>query len=63
MLILTIQVWMGPSHNWDGINWVDAWHSVMTLNGWVLVLCGAGIELFSFSPRLPENKYLQREPS
>jgi hypothetical protein len=63
MLVLTIQYWMGPSHTWDGINWADTWHQVMTLIGWALLLFGSGIELFSFSPRSPEKKHLQRESS
>jgi len=56
MLILTIQVWMGPSHTWDGINWADARHSVMTWTGWVIVLLGAGIGFISSLTHLSEKK-------
>jgi len=62
MLIPTIQVWMGPSHTWDGINWADAWHSVMTWTGWVIVLLGAGIGFISSFTHLSEKKHMHREP-
>ncbi len=37
---LTIQLWMAPTHTWNGINYADAFHTTMTLTGAGLILIG-----------------------
>ncbi|MFC1669683.1 hypothetical protein ACFL20_04770 [Spirochaetota bacterium] len=43
ILCLTIHVWMGPTHTWGGINYADAFNTVMNFTGWGLVTFGTGI--------------------
>ena len=43
LLTLTVQVWAGPAHMFDGINYADAWHTQLTLVGWGLALAGVGL--------------------
>jgi hypothetical protein len=40
LLTLTVQVWAGPTHMFDGVNYADAWHTQLTLLGWALGLLG-----------------------
>lgn len=40
LLTLTVQVWAGPTHMMDGVNYADAWHTQLTLLGWALGLLG-----------------------
>jgi uncharacterized membrane protein (UPF0136 family) len=42
---LTIQLTMGNTHTWGGVNYADAFNAVMTLTGSALVLGGAGFLL------------------
>ena len=42
VLCLTIQIWMGPTHTFYGVNYADAFHNVMTISGWGLILIGLG---------------------
>jgi hypothetical protein len=39
-MVLTIQVWMGPTHTIGGVNYADVWHLQLQLIGWLLVLTG-----------------------
>jgi hypothetical protein len=43
LLTLTIQYSMGSTHTWDGVNYADAFNTVMTLSGAGLLLLGAGL--------------------
>jgi hypothetical protein len=40
LLALTIQFMMAPTHTFNGINYADAWHMVLTLTGLGLILAG-----------------------
>lgn len=40
ILCLTIQIWMGPTHTFSGVNYADAFHKGMTISGWGLILTG-----------------------
>ena len=42
-LILSIQVWMAPTHTFDGFNYGDAFHSQMVLVGGGLMAAGIGL--------------------
>lgn len=41
LAFLTVPLWAGPTHTWDGINYANAFHASLTPLG--LVLIGAGI--------------------
>lgn len=43
-LVLTIQFWMAPSHTMNGgINYGDAYHAIMAVSGFALVLLGISL--------------------
>jgi hypothetical protein len=62
LLTLTVQVWAGPTHMLDGVNYADAWHSQLTWLGWGLGLSGLGL-LFDRSFKKQAQKIItsQRE--
>lgn len=43
LMTLTIQYTMGSTHTWNGVNYADAFNTVMTITGVGLLLFGAGI--------------------
>lgn len=43
LLALTIQFTMGPTHTWDGVNYANAFYTVMTLAGSTLLILGIAI--------------------
>lgn len=45
ILILTVQLWAGPTHTLNGINYADVWHMQLTVAGWVASLAGSAILL------------------
>ena len=49
-MALTIQYWMGSTHTINGVNYADVWHLQLQLAGWILVV--AGISLMVWSARL-----------
>ncbi len=47
VLALTVHLWAGPTHTWNGVNWADAWRPTLTVTGWGLVLLGIGLLAWS----------------
>ena len=43
LLALSVQMWAGPAHIMDGINYADAFHNLMLITGSVLVLAVIGL--------------------
>lgn len=43
MLFLSVHMWAGPTHIFDGINLADAFHTSMMTVGGVLILLGIGL--------------------
>lgn len=43
LMTLTIQYTMGSTHTWNGINYANAFNTVMTITGATLLLFGAGM--------------------
>ncbi len=35
--ILTVQLWVGATHTWEGVNFADVWHTQLAVLGWALV--------------------------
>ena len=42
-LVLTVQIWAGPTHLLGGVNYADAFHNAMLLVGAAITLFGAGL--------------------
>ena len=38
---LTVQLWAGPTHIINGINYADVWHTPLTIVGWLALLLGS----------------------
>ena len=45
IVILTVQLWAGPTHVIDGVNYADVWHTQMAIIGGTLTFLGAGLLL------------------
>jgi hypothetical protein len=45
-VLLTVQVWAGPTHTFGGINFADVWHVQLAIAGWTLVTGGLGTLLW-----------------
>lgn len=43
MLFLSVQMWAGPTHILNGINYADAFHNAMLFSGSGLILLGIGL--------------------
>ncbi|RLD09715.1 MAG: hypothetical protein DRI56_03845 [Chloroflexota bacterium] len=43
MLFLSVQMWAGPTHIFDGVNLADAFHTSMMVSGGGLTLVGLGL--------------------
>ena len=40
-LTLTVHLWAGSSHTWNGFNYANAWHTQLAVISWGLIICGA----------------------
>lgn len=58
-LVLTVQVWVGPAHLLEGVNYADAFHNAMLLAGISIMLYGIGLFSRRFFARagLPVYKH------
>jgi hypothetical protein len=45
VVTLIVQLWAGPTHLINGINYADVWHTQLTIIGWSFVLLGLGLIL------------------
>ena len=45
IVILTVQLWAGPTHVINGVNYADVWHTQMAIIGGTLTFLGAGLLL------------------
>mgnify|MGYP001102386724 CR=1 FL=1 len=43
MLFLSVQMWAGPTHIIDSVNYADAFHAKMVVSGALLVILGVGL--------------------
>jgi hypothetical protein len=41
LLTLTVHLWAGNTHTWNGINYADAWHTQLSVIGWGLIISGS----------------------
>lgn len=42
-MVLTVQIWAGPTHFLGGVNYADAFHNAMLLVGFSIILYGVGL--------------------
>ncbi len=47
MLFLSVHMWAGPTHIFDGINLADAFHTQMMIGGGILLIAGLGLLVFA----------------
>jgi len=45
IVILTVQIWAGPTHVINGVNYADVWHTQMMIVGGTLAVVGASLLL------------------
>jgi len=43
MLFLSVQMWAGPTHIFNGVNYADAFHTKMMISGGFLIILGLGL--------------------
>jgi hypothetical protein len=63
LMTLTIQYTMGSTHTWNGVNYADAFNTVMTITGVGLLLFGAGILVGAKRFQGTANKLIVQERS
>ncbi len=47
MLFLSVQMWAGPTHIFDGVNLADAFHTQMMIGGGILFIVGLGMFVYA----------------
>ncbi len=47
MLFLSVQMWAGPTHIFDGVNLADAFHTQMMIGGGALFVIGLGMFVYA----------------
>lgn len=47
VLIATVQLWAGPTHTINGVNYADVWHTQLAIAGGITLMAGSAILLFS----------------
>lgn len=55
VLTLTVQVWAGPTHTFNGVNYADVWYGEMMIAGWALILLGTSVIAWNFVKRMPRQ--------
>lgn len=40
LTVLTVQIWAGPTHTFDGVNYADVWHNELLAVGGLLIFIG-----------------------
>lgn len=63
ILTLTIQHTIGPTHTWNGVNYANAFNSIMTPAGTLLLFLGIGLLLMpeKINIRVPQLEALPRD--
>jgi hypothetical protein len=56
-LVLTVQIWAGPTHMIGGINYADAFHNALLLVGISIMLYGAGLLSRRFFTKSAKSVY------
>ncbi|MBC8336593.1 MAG: hypothetical protein ISR59_06855 [Anaerolineales bacterium] len=47
MLFLSVQMWAGPTHIFDGVNLADHFHTQMMVGGGILLVVGLGLLIYA----------------
>ncbi len=56
MLFLSVQMWAGPTHIFDGVNLADAFHTQMMIGGAILFTIGLGMFIYAALNNVEVNK-------
>ncbi|MBT3190290.1 MAG: hypothetical protein HN736_13850 [Anaerolineae bacterium] len=63
MLFLSVQMWAGPTHIFDGVNLADAFHSQMMIGGGILFVVGLGMFVYAALNSATVSEALPQESS
>jgi len=61
MLFLSVHMWAGPTHIFDGINLADAFHTQMMIGGGIFLIVGLGLLVYAALPRKEVRQALPQE--
>ena len=63
MLFLSVQMWAGPTHIFDGINLADHFHTQMMISGGILFVVGLGLFIYAALSSAKVNEIIPQENS
>ncbi len=63
MLFLSVQMWAGPTHIFDGVNLADAFHTQMMIGGGILFMIGLSAFIYAALSDTKVNETLPQEGS
>ncbi|MBT3314018.1 MAG: hypothetical protein HN390_05350 [Anaerolineae bacterium] len=63
MLFLSVQMWAGPTHIFDGVNLADHFHTQMMIGGGVLFAVGLGMFIYAALSSVKVNEASAQEKS
>ncbi len=46
VMIATVQLWAGPTHTINGVNYADVWHTQLAIASGITLMAGSAILLF-----------------
>ena len=61
MLFLSVQMWAGPTHIFDGVNLADHFHTQMMISGGVLSTIGLGLLVYAIFKSTTVNEVAAQE--
>ena len=61
MLFLSVQMWAGPTHIFDGVNLADYFHTQMMISGGALFLTGLGLLVYAIMKSSTENEVVLQD--
>ncbi len=63
MLFLSVQMWVGPTHIFDGVNLADYFHTQMLISGSALFTIGLGLLVYAILKSSTENEVVLQDIS
>ena len=63
MLFLSVQMWAGPTHIFDGVNLADHFHTQMMVGGGILLVVGLGLLIYAAASSATVNEIAVQDSS
>jgi hypothetical protein len=63
LLFLSVQMWAGPTHIFDGVNLADAFHTQMMISGGVLFVVALEMFIYAVLSSVKMYKVIPQESS